>query len=101
MFYFLKFYAKIQVIYSKLYYLSFHLNYLKMISKTQALRQQNELLKKKIQEFESQRLSVENIDHEIKKFISQSEKNVNSMTEKMNQENAAMSKQLHELTAEY
>ena len=72
-----------------------------MISKTQALRQQNELLKKKIQEFESQRLSVENIDHEIKKFISQSEKNVNSMTEKMNQENAAMSKQLHELTAEY
>lgn len=41
------------------------------------------------------------MDAEIKKFIQESEKNVNDMTEKVTQENGLMNKKLHDLTAKY
>ena len=72
-----------------------------MSSKAVAIRQENEALRAKIQEFKSQRMNAVNIDGEIKKFIDESEKNIIEMTEKVNKENAERNSLLHELTVRY
>ena len=46
-------------------------------------------------------MNAVNIDGEIKKFIDESEKNINEMTEKVNKENSQRNTILHELTVKY
>ena len=55
----------------------------------------------KIAEFRKQTVNTVNIDQEIKKFVDESEKNINEMTEKVSQENSQRNAKLHELTVKY
>lgn len=67
----------------------------------EALIQENQILRSKIDDFKRQRMNGSNIDGEIKKFVTESEKNINEMSEKVNLENQQSNRLLHELTVQY
>lgn len=72
-----------------------------MSSDIQNLREENQFLRNRIQDFQKQTLNASNIDGEIKKFIQESQKNIKEMTDKVSQQNAQMNFKLQELTAKY
>lgn len=72
-----------------------------MSSDIQNLREENQFLRNRIQDFQKQTLNANNIDGEIKKFIQESQKNIKEMTDKVSQQNAQMNLKLQELTAKY
>ena len=72
-----------------------------MATRVQELRRENLELRERLSHLKSQSLNANKIDSEINKFIQESEKNVEAMSEQVRDKGQKQTTQIHEQTGQY